>query len=210
MIKINNIIVELINNNKSLVSALLKTKMLATQIDNNALLLWVERELNGYENYNLPSYRHFKGQVIGTFINGQYKYNNQPISTINMDKELDIQLLLISFNQSIANLEMLIATSASSTLEFKFPSSICKQIESHLKTMGSPNFQLIECKKTVSISVVNEILNRVRIILLDFLLNIDNQFNTTHDWSILKSKNELITQLFTQTMDKNLSDKHAL
>lgn len=206
MEEINNIIIELINKDKSLVSALSKTKLLAIHLQNDSLLLWVERELNGYENKDLPSYRSFKAHVIGTFINGQYKYNNQPISTIHMAHELDAQLHTISFQQSVENLELILETTQSTSIEFKFPSSICEQIEDHLRAMGSPNFQLIECKKTISISVISEILNKIRIILLDFLLKMDAEFNELKNVSLLQDKSNEVNQIVKQILQKH----HAL
>ena len=206
MEEINNIIIELINKDKSLVSALSKTKLLAIHLQNESLLLWVERELNGYENKDLPSYRSFKAHVIGTFINGQYKYNNQPISTIHMAHELDAQLHTISFQQSVENLELILETTKSTSIEFKFPSSICEQIEDHLRAMGSPNFQLIECKKTISISVISEILNKIRIILLDFLLKMDAEFNELKNVSLLRDKTNEVNQIVKHILQKH----HAL
>lgn len=206
MEEINNIIIELINKDKSLVSALSKTKLLAIHLQNDSLLLWVERELNGYENKDLPSYRSFKAHVIGTFINGQYKYNNQPISTIHMAHELDAQLHTISFQQSVENLELILETTKSTSIEFKFPSSICEQIEDHLRAMGSPNFQLIECKKTISISVISEILNKIRIILLDFLLKMDAEFNELKNVTLLQDKSNEVNQIVKQILQKH----HAL
>lgn len=206
MEEINNIIIELINKDKSLVSALSKTKLLAIHLQNDSLLLWVERELNGYENKDLPSYRSFKAHVIGTFINGQYKYNNQPISTIHMAHELDAQLHTISFQQSVENLELILETTKSTSIEFKFPSSICEQIEDHLRVMGSPNFQLIECKKTISISVISEILNKIRIILLDFLLKMDAEFNELKNVSLLRDKTNEVNQIVKHILQKH----HAL
>jgi len=206
MEEINNIIIELINKDKSLVSALSKTKLLAIHLQNDSLLLWVERELNGYKNNALPSYRSFKAHVVGTFINGQYKYNNQPISTIHMAHELDTQLHTISFQQSVENLELILETTKSTSIEFKFPSSICEQIEDHLRAMGSPNFQLIECKKTISISVISEILNKIRIILLDFLLKMDAEFNELKNVSLLRDKSNEVNQIVKHILQKH----HAL
>jgi hypothetical protein len=206
MEEINNIIIELINKDKSLVSALSKTKLLAIHLQNDSLLLWVERELNGYKNNALPSYRSFKAHVVGTFINGQYKHNNQPISTIHMAHELDAQLHTISFQQSVENLELILETTQSTSIEFKFPSSICEQIEDHLRAMGSPNFQLIECKKTISISVISEILNKIRIILLDFLLKMDAEFNELKNVSLLQDKSNEVNQIVKQILQKH----HAL
>ncbi|MBK7490043.1 MAG: hypothetical protein IPI74_09620 [Bacteroidales bacterium] len=58
---INDIINELIDTEKSIVSPLLKTKVLASRLGNDVLLTWVSNELKGYENKDeLPDYRKFK------------------------------------------------------------------------------------------------------------------------------------------------------
>jgi hypothetical protein len=101
---------------------------------------------------------------------------------------------------------LILETTQSTSIEFKFPSSICEQIEDHLRAMGSPNFQLIECKKTISISVISEILNKIRIILLDFLLKMDAEFNELKNVSLLRDKSNEVNQIVKQILQKH----HAL
>lgn len=59
---INDIAQNLVEQNGSVESALLKTKVLAYKIKNDNLINWVNGELNGYNNIKeLPEYRIFTG-----------------------------------------------------------------------------------------------------------------------------------------------------
>ncbi|MBF4465869.1 hypothetical protein IRZ99_11440 [Flavobacterium sp. LC2016-12] len=68
---VNDIINELIDTEKSVSSPLLKTKVLASRLQNATLLNWVTKELKGYDCLSeLPDYRKFEGNIVGTFIAG--------------------------------------------------------------------------------------------------------------------------------------------
>ena len=82
---IQDIINELVDSELSINSPLLKTKVLASRLQNDELLIWVTNELKGYDNDgDLPSYRKFNGNIIGTYINGSMQYTSQPVPTTGL------------------------------------------------------------------------------------------------------------------------------
>ena len=63
---IHEIINELIDTDKSISSPLLKTKVLASRLQNDVLLNWVSYELKGYHTGgDLPDYRKYSGNITG-------------------------------------------------------------------------------------------------------------------------------------------------
>jgi hypothetical protein len=119
---INDIINELIDTDKSISSPLLKTKVLASRLQNEVLLDWVSNELKGYDTTGeLPNYRKYNGNITGTYINGQMQYNDQPVPTVGLKNEFEEMLSSMDFYQSISSLETLKGENNSGTLEHTFP-----------------------------------------------------------------------------------------
>jgi len=122
---INDIINELIDTEKSISSPLLKTKVLASRLQNEVLLNWVSNELKGYDTAgDLPDYRKYSGIITGTYINGHMQYNDQPVPTVGLKRELEKMLRSINFYQSISSLETLKGENKSGKLEQTFPAEL--------------------------------------------------------------------------------------
>ncbi|KYG85051.1 hypothetical protein AWW67_17585 [Roseivirga seohaensis] len=208
---INDIINELIDTDKSISSPLLKTKVLASRLQNEILLNWVSNELKGYDkSSDLPDYRKYKGNITGTYINGNMQYNDQPVPTIGLKRELEEVIRSMDFNQSIASLEILKAENKSGTLEHKFPAELTGLIQQNWRKMGNPYLQLINCKKSIPVNAVVEILSYVRNNLLDFMLKIDSEFGNITEIEELKTKKEEIATFMSQTIINNSGDGNVV
>jgi len=208
---INDIINELIDTDKSISSPLLKTKVLASRLQNDVLLNWVSNELKGYDSTNnLPDYRKHKGNITGTYINGNMQYNDQPVPTIGLKRELEEVLRSMDFNQSIASLEILKGEIKSGTLEHTFPAELTGLIQQNWRKMGNPYLQLVNCKKSISVNAVVEILSYVRNNLLDFMLKIDSEFGNITEIDELKTKKEEIATIMNQTIINNSGDGNVV
>ncbi len=208
---INDIINELIDSEKSISSPLLKTKVLASRLQNETLLKWVSSELKGYERLDfLPDYRKFKGNIIGTFIYGDRQYNSQPVPILGLDKEFQANLTDMSFFDSISILEKFQREDGRGKLEHVFPAEITALIEENWRNMGNPYLQLINCKRWVAGNVVDGILASVRDSLLDFMLKIDSEFGNITEIEELKTKKEAIATIMNQTIINNNGDGNVL
>lgn len=85
---LESIIKDLIITNVPLNDPLLKTKVLASRIENYQLLEWVNSELNGYiEDAILPDYRVEYGVLMGNYLNGGFQISNAQILIPNISKE---------------------------------------------------------------------------------------------------------------------------
>lgn len=198
---ISDIINELVDSEKSINSPLLKTKVLASRLQNLQLLEWVSNELKGYESEkNFPEYRIFYGNITGTYLNGNMQYSNQPVPTIGLEKSFDNSLRSVRFTQSISSLENFIKLDESGMLEYTFPAEITALIEQNWRKMGNPYLQLINCRRTISIHSMNEILSVVRNNLLDFMLKIDIEFGNLTEIEELKTKYKEIANIMNHTI----------
>ena len=208
---INDIINELIDTDKSLSSPLLKTKVLASRLQNEILLHWVSNELKGYtKTEDLPEYRKYHGNISGTYINGNLQYNDQPVPTFGLKMETAEMLSSMDFHQSISSLEMLKEENKSGLLEHTFPAELTGIIQENWRKMGNPYLQLINCKKSISANAVVEILAFVRNNLLDFMLKIDSEFGNISEIDELKTKKIEIATIMNQTIINNTGDGNIL
>lgn len=208
---INDIINELIDTEKSISSPLLKTKVLASRLQNETLLEWVSNELKGYKDTTaLPEYRKYSGNITGTYINGHMQYYDQPVPTSGLKKELEILVRSMDFPQSITTLETLIKENESGLLVKDFPAELTGIIQNNWRKMGNPYLQLINCKKSISANTIVEILAFVRNNLLDFMLKIDLEFGNISEIEELKTKKEEIATIMNQTIINNSGDGNVV
>jgi hypothetical protein len=208
---INDIINELIDTDKSISSPLLKTKVLASRLQNETLLNWVSNELKGYVGSSeLPDYRKYRGSITGTYINGNMQYNDQPVPTAGLKREFEDILKSMDFHQSVSSLEILKGENKSGILEHTFPAEVTGHIQQNWRKMGNPYLQLINCKKSISVNAVVEILAFVRNNLLDFMLKIDSEFGNLTEIEELKTKKKEIATIMNQTIINNTGDGNVV
>tara|TARA_R110002012_G_scaffold108009_1_gene250293 strand:- start:8460 stop:9386 length:927 start_codon:yes stop_codon:yes gene_type:complete len=209
---ISQIINELIDNEKSLNGALLKTKVLASRIQNAELLNWVSNELSGYQSTNeLPDYRkNIQTYLRGNYLNGHTKYTNQPIPTIGMDKMFQDNLQSASFLESISALENLNISNDSSNLTMPLRAEIVGLIQENWVNMGNPYLQLMNVSKIIGKNSIVQVLSKVRNKLLDFMLAIDQEFGDLTEITDLKDKKSEISTIMNHTIINNSGDGNVV
>ncbi|CAM1364017.1 AbiTii domain-containing protein [Tenacibaculum xiamenense] len=209
---ISQIINELIESEKSINGALLKTKVLASRIQNKELLDWVNRELNGYSSTkDLPEYRkNITSYLKGNYVNGNVKYTNQPIPTIGLDEIFQKKLQSTEFQDSITALENLINKNDSSTLASPLRAEIVGMIEENWIEMGNPYLQLMNVSKIISKSAIVEVVSKVRNKLLDFMLKVDEEFGGFTEIKDLKEKQKEISTIMNQTIINTSGDGNVV
>lgn len=205
---ISQIINDLIDNEKSINGALLKTKVLASRIQNTELIKWVDGELNGYKSKNeLPDYRkNIPTYLKGSYLNGNMKYTNQPIPTLGLDKIIQRNLQSAEFQESINVLENLVKDNDSQTLASPLKAELVGLIERNWIEMGNPYLQLMSVNKTISKNAIVEVISKVRSKLLDFMLKIDEQFGSLTEIEDLKNKKEELATIMNNTIINNSGD----
>lgn len=99
----SKIIKELANSEIETVTALKRLKVLLFKLKKEEVNSWLSAELNGYnDNDELPDYRIYYGQAIGSFIIGRMKYQNTPIPLSNLSDKMREDLSRVCFKESIS------------------------------------------------------------------------------------------------------------
>jgi hypothetical protein len=208
---IEKIINELLDIDKSIISPLLKTKVLASKLQNKILLDWVSNELTGYDTSGeLPDYRKYSGNITGTYINGNTQYQDQPVPIAGLKTEIEEKLRSMDFYQSISSLETLKGENKSGILEHTFPAELTGLIEQNWRKKGNPYLQLVNCKKAISCNAVVEILAFVRNTLLDFMLKIDSEFGNITEIEEFSTKKEEIAKIMNNTIINNTGNNNIV
>lgn len=198
---ISDIITDLVDTDKSLSSALLKTKVLATRLKNLELLNWVNKELNGYEFGDfIPEYRKCFGTVLGTFTNAGWQYNDHPIATYGLPKEHEQKFRQMEFLHSVTALEAFEKENKSGSLENTFPPELTSMLERNMRKLGNYDFTISRATRKVSLASLIQVLAQIRSKLLDFMLKIDEEYGNITELDDLKTKNEKLKTFMHQTI----------
>ena len=103
---IDEIIDLLSSSNPSVENALFKAQVLAHRLGESELAQWVEYELKGYpKDADLPSYRIVPLTILGNASNEVYRFSEQPLPLMHLDKAMRDKLDTKHLTQSIAVIE---------------------------------------------------------------------------------------------------------
>lgn len=200
---ISDIINELMDSNQSLEGGLLKTKVLAARIGNIKLQDWVNGEISGFsDSSDLPEYRKSSGEIIGDYINGNYKYSGQTIPLLHLSTQAIKSIKQINVVDSISAIERFI-TESKSNLRFLVNAETQLIIEESIRMNGNPYFQILGMHRITSPSLLTNILSTVRSKLLDFMLALETEFGTQTEIETLKTKNSTITTIMNTTINNS-------
>lgn len=166
-------IIDLLSGNAGdLTDALIKTKVLLHKIGHKELVGWVNSELNGYTEANeVPPYRVFRAQVLANMTNMAYQFNSHPIPTMHLDGSYRESLETAKMSESIAVLEKFVANNEGS-LRQSIPMEANRLLEKGL----AEGLHIQQAWSEIQLSSVTSILTQVRSRLLDFLLELNENF----------------------------------
>ena len=208
---ISDIINELVDTKISLTSPLLKTKLLASRVNNDALRNWVNNELNGYEkNDKLPDYRKHTGQLKGTYYNHGALFQNQQIPTTGLDKKMVEIMHSFDIYEGIEPLETYKESDSSGTLEATFGAELTAIIQKNWRDMGNPYLNLMEVKRYASVRIIKQVLGSVRNKLLDFMIAIDEAFDSKTEFEDLRRENKKVEAIMTKTIINTNGDGNVI
>lgn len=169
---IGEIIDILSSDTGKLSDALIKTKVLLHKIGHKELVSWVNSELNGYtDSDSVPEYRVLPAEVLVNASNGTYRVTSHHIPMGHLNEKQRVSIETARMNQSLAVLE-------------KFTENDSGHLQAHIpmesygllgKGLGN-HFQIESAWSNISSTSVLQILMQVRSRLLDFVLELNDQF----------------------------------
>jgi hypothetical protein len=147
-------------DSKSSVSALLrKVKLAAAKLKLDDLAVWVDQELKGYDSDEVPNYRRLSGSP-------RYWHQRHGWQPLGGDPTIIGTLSDVQFNNSVANIEQLVAGNSSSLIS-QYPPSILDLLT---KSLGTP---VAQAGAEISTASAFGILDAVRTAVLDWAIEME-------------------------------------
>jgi hypothetical protein len=202
-----NIITEIINlltdNDSSITNALLKIKVFSMRLKNNFLTEWIDKELTGYKtNDELPSYRKSGCNLVGNYINGNWKMENQILATMNLPDWVRESVEQMDFYQSISVLESYIKDDKMKTISISIPAEVIGIITDTYQNLGNPYLTVYSAYKKVHIGAVKQIITEVRNRTLDLMLKLEQEFGFDIEIHALIEKKSDVNFLIQNIMNQ--------
>lgn len=173
------------SDSPNLNNALFKTKVLLNRLGEKELVSWVDAELSGYPDIeSLPKYRVLSVTVLGNFSNMAYRYSEQPLPLLHLDKKLRKTLETTHLTQSIAVLESYAKD------ETNLAITIAPELYSTLSKGLVSGYNVERAWGKHSAGSMLQVINEVRSRLLDFVLQLSEKIPNELDTEKMKEKSK--------------------
>jgi hypothetical protein len=197
---INNIIEELVNPQYKLSNTILKVKLLASRVKNEKLENWVEDEINGYGENEVPEYRNLNVGLFGDLIQdrgfGNFLTNkSSALPTEHLSKDFQEVIRIMKLKNSISEFEDM--SQSEEDLRMDLPFSSFTYFNQGLANGWKVNaaWRLIPKFK------IQGILTKIKSKLIDFLTEISEEIGEKNNLNILKG-NKQVDHIFDETIGK--------
>jgi predicted transcriptional regulator len=175
-------IIELATDDKQSISVLLrKCLILASQLKNDRLKVWANKELNGYgdDNEQLPDYRITPAQAVG-FFNGPYgaQWNNFPIPPAVLEEKHKRFAMEVRLTQAISAYDDLVRSATiQGTITMNWPTNLVLYYQQRIP--NSKGMILNHAYQEIPKPSLVEMLDTVRNRVLNMALEIKSEVGDT-------------------------------
>jgi hypothetical protein len=184
---LEDIITLLSSMSGSLTDALLKTKVLLHQIGRKDLVTWVNNELKGYPDDNVPDYRIVSAEVHGQLTSIAWQVTDYLLPIQHLKPETQKNLTTFAMTSSVQIIEESVKQhreSSSHRMRRNLPTESTAMFQKGLQ--GGVNVISAWCE--INMQTVENILAEVRSRLLDFVLELRDVVGKDADEGHLEEK----------------------
>lgn len=196
---INTIINELVEPEIKLKDTLLKVQVLAFKIKNEKLKEWVDNEMNGFVDKQIPSYRKDSLAIFGNLtqdrgFGNMIMRNNQPLPIEYLDNSVQEAMMnIVMISSSVSELEHMIEKGG------EYIINIPHSIYSEITKLLSNGWVVDSAWQKVSLNSIEGIISSIKSKLLTFLLELADEIGEKENVNIMEHKNK-IDNLFNKTI----------
>ena len=193
----SQLIRDIAEDNISLDSALLRLKVITYSLNNFHLQKWIEKELKGYElDDEIPQYRKEISYFIRySGINGSFNISSAPLSESFFTDEAKKILRERQINNGIGTIERNLSVEMIYDL-IEFAPMV--------SSVSKSSIQCYRLEQVVNKASLENILNNVKIMLIDILLDLESKFGELDQLDIDVKR---ISSEELQTVNETLLDK---
>lgn len=195
---INKIIEELVDPTIKLKDTLLKVQVLAFKIKNDKLKEWVENEINGFIDKEIPQYRRIPTAIFGNLIQnrgfgGFMTRNNSPLPVEYLDKEIREALMSVNMTSSVSEIEHMIDKGGD------YQINIPHIIHNEFSKILSNGWVVDNAWQKIGLNSLEGILSSIKSNLLTFMLQLADELGENDKIDIMK-ETKRIDNLFDKTI----------
>lgn len=175
----SRIIKELANNDISIDIALSRVLIIASDIDNNELSEWAEKELNGYSAKDkVPDYRIAKNSLFKySGISGNFQVTNAPLPLMQLLEGKDPSMFYMPIKDGIRSIEDFVHNQSGN----EYGMDITWAAGHVYKLSG---IQCYSIRQIVPVNVMEIVVNSLKTILMKILIQLDKSFGSLDDLDI--------------------------
>lgn len=194
----SKIIKDLANSSVDTITALKRTKVLVSALNNAEISKWLDYEISGYPtDATLPSYRKVHGSLMGSYFRGSMAnhmtWNNVSIPLGKMPDDIKELLLSVEFHEGVEALRML--TEKSKAVGSEISKTIPADCFSTIAHFNNDPYMIITSARViVGEHIVSNIFSVIENKLLDMLMILEKEFGCLDELDIdttAKSEEEI-------------------
>ncbi|WP_454059262.1 AbiTii domain-containing protein [Elizabethkingia ursingii] len=173
---IKELIEDLTFDKTTLTQALTRAKVIAYKINNSDFKNWIQAEINGYKNVELPDYRTIKCSIFAEIfdpLNGGTRTIPMDVSNLERDLETKYSFYEMRITQSIGTLETGIKKDKKSDYGYEY---LNQGLARSLAEMSPDGAAITAIKRRIQLSEIDYIVEQTKQRLLDTLLELNEAF----------------------------------
>lgn len=172
----NELIRKLLNEEGKLSLLLLDAKEYAEKANDKNLIEFIDDEINGYSNKDLPEYRKIRGEIIGVIKDsyGRIVRQGDPINFSKISEQVGFELAEAHIPDGISYIENGLVGLEGNIIERPIPNRLVEMLNSSFK-QSNPHFNLTSASHQFTKPSLSYILSKVRQDLIIGLRKIDKQ-----------------------------------
>ncbi|KKL23683.1 hypothetical protein LCGC14_2422920, partial [marine sediment metagenome] len=201
---INNIVNDLTNPDYRLSNTILKVKVLALKSNNEKLKSWVQNEINGYKDLDVPDYRVIKVGIYGNMVQdrgfGEFQTRQEfPLSIYHLSEEIQESLRTAKIKGSIADLEEMVIAKG------EYSIVVPPMLYSELSAAFKNDWKIETAWQSIPKNIIQGIIVKIKSKLIDFLVEISEVIGQGENISILKDQPN-VDNIFDKTIGQIIGD----
>lgn len=206
---IKELIEDLAFDKITLSQALTRAKIIAYKINNSDFKHWIQSEINGYKDSELPDYRiigcSIFAEIFDVFRGGT---RTIPMDVSNLEKDLDLKhsFYKMRITQSIGTLEDGLKKDGENDFGYEY---FNQELVATLASMTEDGSSITAIKRRIQLSELRYIVEQTRQKLLDTLLELNDAFpDLENSFSNKDSNNEKVQTIVNQNIYGNYASSN--
>lgn len=159
---------------------LLRLKIIFSNLDNELIMSWIEKELQGYQLDDiLPDYRVVNGIPMGTFIvNQSIEYSNSqvPLGQV-LEADMIKDIVRIPILDNIKTLEEILSGENKENYCLVVPTELCHRI-------STQELQILAMKIKCPSNFISRVISKSKNKLVDIIMELEKQYENLDDLDI--------------------------